>query len=90
MTVQLKRRYMKTIDLIKNRPVLGTIPWSDIEKLFKALGAEIEERRGSRVAVILNGEVQVFHRPHPENVTDKGAVISVKNLIEAHFPDLME
>ena len=68
--------------------MLGTIEWADIEKLFKSLGAEIKERAGSRVAVVLNGSVHVFHRPHPEKVTDKGAVASVKRVLEQHFPEL--
>ena len=33
------------------------IKWSDIESLFKALGANISEREGSRVGVKLFGEV---------------------------------
>ncbi len=37
-------------------------------------GAEISEGAGSRIRVKLNGERAVFHRPHPEKVTDKGAV----------------
>lgn len=90
MAEELKRKHLKTIALINNRPILGTIPWSDIEKLLKALGAEIKEREGSRIAVIVKDTVNVFHRPHPEKVTDKGAVASVKKLIEAHFPDLIE
>jgi hypothetical protein len=81
----MQRRHQRTLDKIRHRPVLGTIPWTDIEKLLQALGAEIEEREGSRVAVIWNGEVQVFHRPHPEKETDKGAVASVKAFINRHY-----
>lgn len=81
----LSRKHRRTLEKIKNRPILGTIPWRDIEKLFEYLGAEIEEREGSRIAVTLKGEVRVFHRPHPENVTDKGAVASVKTFLSTHF-----
>lgn len=42
------------------------------------------EREGSRIAVILFGEVKVFHRPHPSPDTDKGAVKSVKQWLELH------
>ncbi|WP_231493923.1 type II toxin-antitoxin system HicA family toxin [Mannheimia varigena] len=38
----------------------------------------MEEREGSRIAVVLFGQVKVFHRPHPSPDTDKGAVASVK------------
>jgi len=43
----------------------GSLPWRDIEALFQELGGEVSERGGSRVAVVLFGEVRVFHRPHP-------------------------
>ncbi|MFC4737793.1 type II toxin-antitoxin system HicA family toxin [Bacillus daqingensis] len=58
------------------------MPWSDIESLFRAAGGEISEGRGSRVRVKLNGRFAVFHRPHPERVTDKGAVKSVRKFLE--------
>lgn len=61
---------------------IETIKWSDIEALFIALGADIEEREGSRVGVVLFGEVQVYHRPHPQKETDKDAVISIKKWLE--------
>ncbi|WP_213064395.1 type II toxin-antitoxin system HicA family toxin [Acinetobacter puyangensis] len=56
----------------------GNIAWKDIESLFKGLGDEIEEREGSRIAVILFGQVKVFHRPHPQPTTDKGAIASIR------------
>ena len=58
--------------------------WRDIEALFTELGAEITEREGSRVAVVLFGEVRVFHRPHPSPNTDKGAVASIRKWLEQH------
>ncbi|OSI16864.1 hexulose-6-phosphate synthase [Neisseria dentiae] len=68
--------------IIFSRPVSGGIKWADIEVLFVELGAEIQEREGSRVAVILFGQVKVFHRPHPSPDTDKGAVASVRKWLE--------
>ncbi len=80
----MKRKHAKTIDSIFAHPTSANIHWRDIEALFKSLGADIEEREGSRVAVILYGEVQVYHRPHPEPTTDKGAVVSVRNWLASH------
>lgn len=57
------------------------ISWKDIEGLFVALGAEITEGRGSRVRVALNDIRAVFHRPHPERVTSKGTVKSVRRFL---------
>lgn len=78
----MNKKHLKTLAAIFARPVSGSIKWSDIEALFVALGADIEEREGSRIGVVLFGEVQVFHRPHPQNETDKGAVVSVKKWLE--------
>jgi hypothetical protein len=52
--------------------------------MFIALGAEIEEREGSRVAIIWKEQVHVFHRPHPNPETDKGAVASIRKWLEAN------
>jgi hypothetical protein len=79
----MKRKHRKTLELIFSRPVRGTIKWNDIEALFIALGAEVSEREGSRVAVVLFNEVKVFHRPHPTPDTDKGAVASIRKWLES-------
>ena len=68
------------LDIFKE-PVASDIEWTDIESLFLALGAEISEGSGSRVRVLLNGERAVFHRPHPEKTTDKGAVRAVRRFL---------
>lgn len=80
----MKRKHAKTLAAIFAHPTSANIQWRDIEALFTSLGAEVEERESSRVAVILFGEVQVYHRPHPEPTTDKGAVASVRKWLESH------
>lgn len=72
------------MELIFARPVSGNVRWADIEALFRELGAEIEEREGSRVEVYLFGMVRVFHRPHPSPDTDKGAVTTIRKWLENH------
>jgi hypothetical protein len=80
----MKRKHRKTLELIFSRPASGSIKWDDIEAMFVALGAEVSERKGSRVAVFLFNEVKVFHRPHPTPDTDKGAVASIRKWLESH------
>ena len=80
----MKRRHQRTLELIYARPTSANVQWRDIEMLFVELGAEISEREGSRVAVVLFGEVRVFHRPHPSPNTNKGAVASVRKWLEQH------
>jgi hypothetical protein len=72
----------KTLEAVFREPLQSSIPWSDVESLFSALGAEISEGAGSRVRVKLNGIRAVFHRPHPENTIDKGALRSVRRFLE--------
>ncbi|MDO9317475.1 MAG: type II toxin-antitoxin system HicA family toxin [Gammaproteobacteria bacterium] len=80
----MKRKHKKTLEAVFARPVSGNVHWRDIEALFVELGAEISEREGSRVAVVLFGEVRVFHRPHPSPSTDKGALSSIRKWLEQH------
>ncbi len=80
--MSMKRKHQKTLEHIFSRPVSGNIKWSDIESLFQGLGAKIKEREGSRIGVVLFGEIQVFHRPHPSPDTDKGAVSSIRKWLE--------
>ena len=80
----MKRKHQKTLEQIYKRPTSATIVWNDIESLLKALGAKVTERAGSRVAVVLFGEVRVFHRPHPSPNTDKGAVASIRKWLEIY------
>ncbi len=78
----MKRKYLKTLELIFLHPVSANIKWKDIEALFSALGAELSEREGSRVEVFLFGQIRVFHRPHPRPDTDKGAVVSIRKWLK--------
>ena len=78
----MKRKHQRTIELIYSRPVSANVRWSDVEALFKALGAEIAEREGSRIEVFLFGVVRIFHRPNPSPDTDKGAVASIRRWLE--------
>lgn len=78
----MKRKHTKTLELIYSRPVSGNVRWSDIEALFIELGGQVAEREGSRVLVRLFNDRRVFHRPHPEPTTDKGAVESIRKWLE--------
>ncbi|MCA9743826.1 MAG: type II toxin-antitoxin system HicA family toxin [Deferribacteres bacterium] len=80
----MNRKNNQTLQQIFARPVRSNIKWAAIESLFRALGAEITEREGSRIAVILFDEVRVFHRPHPSPNTDKGAIVSIRKWLEKH------
>ena len=74
----MQAHHRRTLRLIATHPTSGNVKWSDIEALFMHLGARVSEAAGSRVTVVLFGEVRVFHRPHPRPDTDKGAVASIR------------
>jgi hypothetical protein len=78
----MKRKHKKTLELIFSRPVSANIKRKDIEALFSELGAEITEREGSRIGVLLFNECRVFHRPHHSPNTDKGAVASIREWLK--------
>ena len=78
----MQQKHRVTLRAIFSKPVKAGIVWTDIEALFRALGATISEGRGSRVRVSLNGVDAVFHRPHPRKETDKGAVRSVQRFLQ--------
>ena len=83
-TMKLSSKHLRTFRAIFDDPFRSDLEWTDIEKLLLALGADLSEGRGSRVRVHLKGIRAVFHRPHPQKETEKGALKSMRRfLIEA-------
>jgi hypothetical protein len=77
----MNSKHKKTLQAIFHDPILTSIHWREIENMLQALGATVEERAGSRVGIVLNRIVAVFHRPHPQKETDKGAVKSMRRFL---------
>jgi HicA toxin of bacterial toxin-antitoxin, len=69
-------RHQRTLEAIFAKR--ANIAWSDIEKMLIHYGAEVSEGSGSRVRIALKGVRAVFHRPHPEKETDRGAVAAMR------------
>lgn len=74
-------KHKRTLAAIFDDPVRSNIGWRDIESMLNAAGAEITEGAGSRVRIAMNGVRAVFHRPHPQKETDKGAVKSMRRFL---------
>jgi hypothetical protein len=81
--IRMSGKHRKTLAAVFTDPPSPNLDWWDIERLFTACGAAIASGRGSRVRVKLNGVLAVFHRPHPQPVTGKGAVKSVRHFLES-------
>lgn len=56
--------------------------WTAIEALIIRLGGRVLQGRGSRVKIVINDRIAVFHRPHPQKETDKGALVSMRRFLE--------
>lgn len=78
----MNKKQMGTLKRIFERPGRSDISWLDIESIFTALGADISKGRGSRVRVALNEVRAVFHRLHPNQITNKGAVKSIRRFLQ--------
>jgi len=53
------------LKLFLQRLTRSGIVFSDIEGLVTAIGGEVREGKGSRVAFELKGSRRYLHRPHP-------------------------
>lgn len=81
MGVAVNSKQTKTLRAIFTDPIPADIAWRDVVSLFEALGATVSQGKGSRIRVVLYDQRAVFHEPHPERVTDKGAVKSVREFL---------
>ncbi len=80
----MTKKQQRTLIGIFTDPVPANFAWHDIESLLLALGAELTEARGSRLAVVLNGRKSVLHKPHPRNEVGKPMLRGLRGfLIEA-------
>jgi hypothetical protein len=77
----MNKKQQQTLERVFEKPERSDIAWHDIESLFKALGADVSEGKGSRVRVALKDVRAVFHRPHPRRVTNKSTIRSVRRFL---------
>ena len=76
----MNSKHRKTLEKIFQDPI-KPLEWQKIEKLFLALGAEMTEGQGSRVAFTLNNVSMGFHRPHPEKEVKRYQITYVRNFL---------
>ena len=82
--MSLNKKNQKTLQAIFDLPTRANIRWNDIERLFRALGAEITEGAGSRVRIKLDDQVKTFHRPHPGKEAKRYAVEAAREFLLDH------
>lgn len=77
----MNSKQYKTLKAILEKPSRKNILWSEIEKLFDSLGAEIANKGGSVVTIKIGGKPQTFHRPHPEKEAAAYCVTKVRQFL---------
>ena len=80
--MKLRTRHTKTLEKVYEKPTRADITWTDILALLKACGAIISQREGSRVCIKLGNQRAVFHAPHPQKETVKGAVEDLRKFLQ--------
>lgn len=79
----MNRTHQRTLAAIYSNPVPATLEWRKIEALLIALGAQVVEGSGSRVAFVLQGKRADFHRPHPGKEAKRYQVRAVREFLES-------
>lgn len=79
----MNSKHRKTLEAIFSKPTQGNIKFSDVESLVLALGGEVVEGAGSRVAMHLNGGVKHAHRPHPGKEAKRYQINEIRAWLQA-------
>lgn len=77
----LNSKQQKTLEEIFETPTRSDISWTDVESLFLSLGAIVQQGKGSRVRVALNGVKAVFHEPHPQKEVSKSTIKDIREFL---------
>ena len=77
----MNNKQRKTLQAIFEAPTRADVLWTDVESMLRALGADLKGAGGSMVRVTLKGAVAVFHRPHPQQTTKKGALKALQRFL---------
>ena len=75
----MNHKHCKILHSLFAHPISGNISLKQVERVFQELGAEIEERQHSKIAVKLNGHTVAFH--HAKHNLPKQEVQQIKKFI---------
>jgi hypothetical protein len=79
----MNSKHKATIAAIFARPTRANIRFSDIEKLFAALGGEIFEGKGSAIRISFPEGIRYDqHRPHPGKEAKRYQVEDARRILE--------
>jgi hypothetical protein len=78
----MKAKHRRTLEAIFATPTRAGIVFSDIEAIVIAIGGEVREGEGSRVAFELKGSRRYLHRPHPGKEAKKYQVEELREWLK--------
>lgn len=79
MADDLSKRHASTLARVFAKPTPANIRWNELAALVRAVGGTLEEREGSRVAIILQGRTAVVHKPHPRPEVKQSTVRDIRD-----------
>jgi hypothetical protein len=85
--ISVNHKHRKILPSLFAHPISGNISLKQVESVFQELGAEIEERQHSKIAVKLNGHTVAFR--HAKHDLPKQEVQQIKKFIEDCGIDLV-
>lgn len=78
----MKAKHRRTLEAIFATPTRAGIVFTEIEALVIAIGGEVREGKGSRVAFELKGSRRYLHRPHPGKEAKKYQVEELRDWLK--------
>ena len=79
----MNRQQSKTLAALFTKPTVGNMNFTAIESLVIALGGEVKEGEGSRVALRMGDAVMHMHRPHPGKEAKKYQIEELRAWLSA-------
>jgi hypothetical protein len=75
----MNHRHRKIVHAIFAHPIPANLDFKEVESTLRELGAELEERSGSRIAVTLKGHTVLFH--HASHSIPKEEVVQIRRFL---------
>ncbi len=82
-TYPMNSKHRKTLAALFAGRIPRNLPFRDIESLLRAVGCEIDEGEGSRVAFTRDGLDWSTHRPHPDKKARPYHIKEVRDFLES-------
>jgi len=80
---QVNSRQRRTLQRVFEMPTRSDIEWKEARSLLVALGADLQEGKGSRVRIRINGRPHVLHFPHPRKEMKKWVVEDLRDILKS-------